>query len=123
MSAFFAKKIGIPIKKVILATEKNDFLKNIQDRKVAKNNFNFENNDKEFYTNIPSNFERLLFYLYNANQSSVKRTMQELESNRPYKISDLLLKRFNDLFYVSHCNNKFAIYNTINSFAKEKKCT
>ena len=116
MSAFFAKKIGIPIKKIILATEKSNFLKNIQEKKIIENNLS-----AKFNTNIPSNLERLLFYLYNANQSSVKRTMQEIEGNRSYKISESLLKKFTEIFYIAQCNNQFSMQNTINSLVKEKE--
>lgn len=121
IAAFFAKKIGIPIRKIVLSIEKNDFLKKIQDNKVAINNLKIDEGFTDFCSNIPANFERLLFYLYNANQSSVKRVMQELESGGRYKISDSLLMKFKEHFYVAQCSNQFAMHNIVNSFVRERK--
>ena len=120
MAAFFAKKLGIPIRKIILAVEKNDFFTNVQVNKVAINNSNIESGCSSFHTNIPTNFERLMFYLYDNNQQSVKRAIQELESNGRYKINDSLLSKFQEHFYVAQCDNQFTIRNTIYSAIREK---
>ena len=63
-----AKKIGIPIKKIILATEKNNFFYEIQQSKVAINNLDMEDGCTSLHSSLPTNFERLLFYLYESNQ-------------------------------------------------------
>ena len=121
MAAFFAKKIGIPIKKIILATEKNDFFPTLQESKIAINKDQIETGCSSFTVNIPSNFERLLFYLYESNQASVKRTMEELEGSGRYKISDSLLAKFKEHFFVAECNNTFTIRQTIYSTIREKE--
>jgi len=121
LSAFFAKKLGIPIRKIILATEKNDFLYEIQESKVAINNNDTIEGFSCLHTNIPTNFERLLFYLYESNQGSVKRAMQELESNGRYKINSGLFAKFQEHFFVAKCDNQFNIRNTIHSAIREKE--
>ena len=120
ISAFFAKKLGVPIRKIILSTENNDFLFKIQENKNAIDS-KITDSCMMFYSGIPVNFERLLFYLYGANQSSVKRTMQELESGRNYKMSDSLVSKLKKIFYISHCDNQFTIRDTIHSLIKEKE--
>ena len=120
MAGFFAKKLGIRIKKIVLATEKNDFLINMQQKQVFVNNNNVEESCTTFDANIPSNLERLLFYLYNTNQASVKRLMQELTKSGKCDVSNALLVAFNELFYVSKGNNQFSIRKNISSLTKEK---
>ena len=121
MAAFFAKKLGVPIRKIILVTEKNDFLYDIQHSKIALNNTEIEEGCSSIHTNIPTNFDRILFYLYDSNQGSVKRAMQELESNGRYKINDGLLNKFLEDFFVAKCDNQFSIRNVINSCIREKE--
>ena len=122
MAAYLAKKMGVPIKKIILATEKNDFFYEIQESKLALKNNNVEIGCTSLHSSLPTNFERLLFYLYDSNQSSVKRTIQEIEINGSYKISDDLLNRFKEDFFVARCDNQFRIRNTIYSFARKTEC-
>ncbi len=119
MSAYIAKKMGIPIKKIILATEKNNFFYNIQESKLARKDNNIEIGCSLIHSSLPTNFERLLFYLYGSNQSSVKRTIQEIEINGAYKISDDLLDKFKEDFFVARCDNQFNIRNTIYSFVRK----
>ena len=121
IAAFFAKQMGIPVKKIILATEKNNFLYDIQDVKVAMQNYNIEDGCSNLYTNIPTNFERLLFYLYSNNQTSLNRSMKELESNDRYRINDHLFLKFAENFFVAKCDNQFNIRNVIYSTIKEKE--
>ena len=121
MAGYFAKKIGIPVKKIILATEKNNFFYEIQQSKVAINNLDMEDGCTSLHSSLPTNFERLLFYLYDSNQGSVKRAMQELEANGRYKINDNLLAKFNETFFVAQCDNQFTIRNNIYSMIREKE--
>lgn len=120
MAGFFARKLGIRIKKIVLATEKNDFLIDMQQKQVLLNNNNVEESCTTFDANIPTNFERLLFYLYNTNQASVKRLMRELMKSGKCEVSNDLLVAFNEIFYVSKGNNQFAIRKNISSLVKEK---
>ncbi len=121
MAAFFAKKIGIPIRKIVLATEKNDFFNIIQDSKVAINNNNQEIGCSSLHSAVPTNFERIMFYLFESNQGSVKRAMEELESNMRYKISDKLVDKFEEDFFVAKCDNQFSIRNVIYSMIRERE--
>ena len=120
MSAFLAIKLGVPIKKIILCVEKNNFLHEMQESKVAINNPNLMTGCTSLHSNIPTNFERILFYLYESNQQSVKMAMEELESNGRYKMNDNIMKKFSEYFYVANCDNQFTIRNTIYSMVRER---
>ena len=121
MAALFAKKIGVPIRKIVLATEKNDFFSIIQDSKVAINNNKQEAGCSSLHSSVPTNFERIMFYLFDSNQGSVKRAMEELESNMRYKISDKIVDKFEEDFFVAKCDNQFSIRNTIYSMIRERE--
>ena len=120
-AAFLAKKLGLPIRKIILATEKNNFLYEVQHSKVAINNPELEDGLTSLHNNIPTNFERILFILFENNQGSVKRAMQELESNGRYKINDYLLSKFVEHFFVAKCDNQFTMRNTVSNAIREKE--
>ncbi len=119
ISAFFAKKMGIPINKIIMCIEKNTFLLKFQDEKIVNNNTIIDGGFSCLSSSIPSNFERLLFYLYSSDQMSVKRSLEELKKCNIYKVNDSFIRLFLDYFYVVQTNNLFTIQNCIYSFQKE----
>lgn len=115
LSAYLAKKMGVPIQKIILAVESNDCLLNFQGIKTIINSQNFKLGCSEFATNFPKNFERLLFHLCNSDQGTVLRTMNELELSGRYKVNNNIWKRFVESFFVSDCSNQFDIQKCVNS--------
>ena len=86
LSAFFAKKMGIPIRKFIVATNKNDVLH----RFFCTGNYC----PKKFHKTISpsmdiaisSNLERLLFYI--AGYEKVSKWMNELKNTGEFTIDD-----------------------------------
>ena len=121
MSALYAKMIGIPIKKIILATENNGFLFQIEQNMVFKKQQDIDDNTSAFDANIPINLERILFYLCNSNQLSVKRIMEEIEINGSYKINNALFKRFcKEEYFISPNNSQFEIKKAIYSLITNK---
>ena len=121
LSAYLAKKMGVPIQKIILAVESNDCLLNFQDIKTIINNRNIKIGCSDFATNFPKNFERLLFHLCNADCGTVLRTMNELELSGRYKINNNIWKRFVESFFVADCNNQFDIQKCVNNTIVSKE--
>lgn len=120
MSAFLAHKMGIPINKIIMCIEKNTFLLKFQEEKIVlNNNIITYNGFSGLSSSIPSNFERLLFYLYGSNQMSVKRSLEELKKCNTYKVNDSFIHLFLEYFYVVQTDNLFKIQNCIYSVQQE----
>ena len=122
ISALIAKNMGIPIAKTILCVERNLFLLNFQELKIAKK---YELDENLLgYSNLncsfPSNFERLLFYLYNSDQLSVRRVLSSIKDSGVCKINDNILNNFLTYFYVSKTDNIFSLQNTISMMQKTK---
>ena len=121
MAAYFAKKMGLPIAKIMLGVEKNNFFFDFQNNGAANTKKEVEDGNSSLYSNYPTNFERLLFYMYGANQASVKRAIQELETNGIYKLNDTTMRKFRDEFFVTICDNQMSQRNGIFSMVREKK--
>jgi threonine synthase len=96
LSAYFAKKMGIPIRKMIIATNANDVLY----RFIATGVYE----PKEFKTTISpsmdiavsSNLERLLYYLQGAEKT--KKYMEDLSRDGFFKADDELMSILKEEF-------------------------
>ena len=96
LAAWYARRIGTPIRKLICASNKNrvlaDFLKT-----------GLYNRKREFYETdspsmdilVSSNFERFLYYITNG-EKDVKAAMSSLDSKGEYRISEKQLKAANE---------------------------
>jgi threonine synthase len=99
LAGFFAKQIGLPIDKFIVATNENDILDRFlktgrYDKQESK-----EGNDpvKQTYSPamdilISSNFERLLWYLVQSSNGTIHNSCSSLEANK----ASAQLKEFMD---------------------------
>lgn len=97
LAGYYAKKMGLPINKLICASNENrvlfDFLS------TGKYDVN-----REFYTTsspsmdilISSNLERLLYTLSGENQEEVKSMMEDLGKKGEYNISAAIKKNLRD---------------------------
>ena len=85
-AGYLAKKIGLPINKLIVATNKNDILH----RAISTGNYEAK---KVFYTLAPSmdiqvasNFERLIYDLNDFSDTETDKVMKEIKKTGKYKI-------------------------------------
>lgn len=80
-AGFLAKKMGLPIKKLILATNENDILY----RFVNFGEYSKQGVKKTLSPSmdiqIASNFERYLYYLHDQDCHKVRKLMQEFDKN------------------------------------------
>lgn len=87
LAAYYAKKMGLPIGKLIVASNKNNVLSDFFD--TAEYNIN-----RPFYKTISpsmdilisSNFERLLFEILDKDAELVKKMMEDLNSQGYYSL-------------------------------------
>lgn len=99
LAAYYAYKMGLPIKRLLCASNKNNILTDFIKTGVYDKN-------RPFYTTaspsmdilISSNLERLLFELYNHDDEKVKNLMAELKNVGKYKIEDEILEKLDKIF-------------------------
>ncbi|MCD7723672.1 MAG: threonine synthase [Clostridiales bacterium] len=99
LAAFYAKQMGLPVNRLICASNSNNVLTDFI-------NGGTYNKNRQFYTTtspsmdilISSNLERLLYHLSNEDENTIKNLMQSLAENGTYTVSDDLLKNVSKFF-------------------------
>ena len=107
LAAEYARRMGVPIARLICASNRNniltDFIRTgVYDRK------------RPFYTTsspsmdilISSNLERQLYHLYGEDPESVRTLMEQLKENGRYEISAEVLKRLQSEFSGGWCDDR-----------------
>ena len=107
LAGYIAKKLGIPIRKFISASNRNRVLSDFFKTGVYDKNRDF------FITNSPSmdillssNFERYLYYSIGEDSHRVSQLMNELSSTGILKISDTELQCIQKEFYGEFANDE-----------------
>ena len=107
LAAVYAEKMGVPIKKFICASNKNNVLTDFIRTGVYDRN-------RKFYTTespsmdilISSNLERLLFHLSGGDNSLVASLMAKLKNDGRYEISGAMLEELQQKFYGGCCDDE-----------------
>ena len=114
LAAYYAKKIGVPINKLICASNKNcvltDFIKT-----------GTYNRNRDFYLTtspsmdilISSNLERLLYDFSDGDDKYVASLLNDLTDKGGYTVSDSVKDKISDLFY-----GAFSDDNEVNNMIK-----
>ena len=107
LAGFFAKKMGLPIAKLICASNSNkvltDFIKTgVYDR----NRSLIQTTSPSMDILVSSNLERLLFILSDYNDKEVKGYMDDLEKKGSYEVKPYLLKLIQESFEAYYCDEK-----------------
>jgi threonine synthase len=105
LSAYYAKKMGLPIKKLICASNANNVLTEFIRTGTYDRN-------REFYCTISpsmdilisSNLERLLFELSGKNDDAVRGFMSNLSIKGVYTVSDDMKKAIGELLWADFCS-------------------
>jgi len=114
-AGYLAKKLGLPIDKLIVATNKNDILH----RAISGGDYSQkkveETNTPSMDIQIASNFERLLYDVKDCNSELTKNLMAEIKNNT-YKIdkNDLEKIKKNFISEMLDENETIEIIKTIN---------
>lgn len=113
LAAYYAKLSGLPIKKLICASNKNKVLTDFINTGIYnKNREFFATSSPSMDILISSNLERLLFSLYENDDKEVLSLMKQLSEKGEYKVSDKVLKKLQESFAGGFANEE-ETFNTI----------
>ncbi|RDU66229.1 threonine synthase [Helicobacter didelphidarum] len=117
LGAFFAKQLGLPIKKICIASNPNDILTQFFTTGV------YDIREKELKLSYSpamdilksSNIERLLFAYFGADRT--KELMESLENNAYFNLTDNELNTLQNLFEAKSFSDKECLQGIKESFA------
>ena len=96
-AGYLAKKMGLPIDKLIVATNQNDILH----RAISKGDYTSKKVSETFSPSmdiqLASNFERLIFEIQGRNSDKTKNIMAKVKENN-YKLDETSLNKINKDF-------------------------
>ena len=119
LAAVYAKKMGVPIKKFICASNKNNILTDfIRTGTYDRNRAFYTTTSPSMDILISSNLERLLYHLYDNDTAAVSGLMDQLRKDGKYSISSDVLAKLQSEFYGGFCDDA-ATRETIRKHFKE----
>ena len=106
LAAFYAKMMGLPVKKLICASNANNVLTEFLTTGVYDRN-------RQFHTTmspsmdilISSNLERLLFHLTDGDSDRVRGWMEQLSKTGRYEVDDDVKAKLFDMFWAGCCDD------------------
>ena len=107
LAAYYAKEMGVPVKKLICASNANRVLTDFINTGVYDRN-------REFYMTaspsmdilISSNLERLLFLLSDMDDSFISDIMKQLNQTGKYQVPENVLSKLQESFAAGCCDDK-----------------
>ena len=87
-AGYVAKKMGLPIDKLIVATNENDILQRVINTGEYKPDEVKPSLSPSMDIQVSSNFERLLFYILNKDDQKVGSLMKSLKDKGSFKLGD-----------------------------------
>ena len=104
LAAYYAMRMGLPVHKLICASNCNDVLTDFLRTGVYDRNRPFHNTmSPSMDILISSNLERLLFDLSGENDEEVRSYMTQLNQCGRYQVSDAILTQLKELFWAGSC--------------------
>jgi threonine synthase len=105
-AGYLSKKMGLPINKLIVATNQNDILH----RAISNGKYEAETVSETISPSmdiqIASNFERLIYDLNDSNDKEIKKIMIKIKQEGSYTISKENLKKINKDFSSASMNEE-----------------
>jgi threonine synthase len=105
-AGYIAKKMGLPIHKLVIATNVNNILERCLKTGVYKVFDSIKTNTPSMDIQISSNFERLLFDLLDMSSEVVGKKMIQLKENGKFELTKSELKLFRSNFDAESLNQE-----------------
>ncbi|MEI6602355.1 MAG: threonine synthase [Clostridia bacterium] len=110
LAAYYAKTMGLPINKLICASNENHVLADfIQTGKYDRKRDFVRTVSPSMDILISSNLERLLFLLTDRNAQEIKQMMEALATNGEYQVSNKVLDLLKKDFFGAWCSEEETI--------------
>ena len=97
-AGYIAKKMGLPIHKLVIATNVNNILERCLKTGMYEAFDSIQTNSPSMDIQISSNFERLLFDLLDMRPGVVEKKMSELKENGKFELNKSELESFKNNF-------------------------
>ena len=121
LAAYYAKEMGLPVNKLICASNANNILTDFINTGVYDRN-------RGFYTTvspsmdilISSNLERLLYHLAGENTGLINKWFDSLKESGRYEVTPEVKAKISELFYAGCCSDaqtKAAIKDCFDSYS------
>jgi threonine synthase len=104
-AGYIAKKMGLPIDKLIVATNENDILCRVINSGEYRPSKVKPSLSPSMDIQVASNFERLLFDVLNNDDQKVSKSMQNLNENGFFKLEKDELKKIRENFSAEKIND------------------
>src|SRR6056300_1467619 len=119
-AGYLAKKMGLPINKLIVATNENDILH----RAISKGSYEAhkvsETNSPSMDIQIASNFERLIYDINESNDLITNKIMRDIKDTGKYQIGGSELSKIKLNFFSSSINQDEVLKIIKNVYANYK---
>ncbi|MCD8108025.1 MAG: threonine synthase [Oscillospiraceae bacterium] len=107
LAAYYAKCMGVPIGKLICASNSNNVLTDFIHTGVYDRN-------RKFYTTISpsmdilisSNIERLLFLLSGGDDEYIRGLYKDLSETGRFEVTDEIKQKLSEIFYAGYCTDE-----------------
>ena len=107
LAGYYAKRMGLPIKKLVCASNGNNVLTDFFNKSVYDANRPFHKTmSPSMDILISSNLERLLFEITDRNDAQVRAWMDSLRQNGKYEIPAETQARLKSLFWADYCSEE-----------------
>ena len=113
-AGYVSYKMGLPINKLIVATNENDILNRFMKSGVYESKTVIKTSSPSMDIQVASNFERLLFDILNQSNTETKVSMENFEESGKISISEENLEKVREVFS-SNSSSMDIVQNTIKS--------
>lgn len=119
LAGFYASRMGLPVNKLICASNENNVLHDFIRTGVYDRKREFKKTlSPSMDILISSNLERLLFELTDHDAAMVRRWMLELKENGNYEVDDVTRARVRDFFWSDFASDAETIQSIKDTYAR-----
>ena len=120
LAGYYAKKMGLPVGKLICASNANNVLTGfLKTGTYDRNRPFFTTTSPSMDILISSNLERMLFELSGGNDAEVRGYMSSLAEAGKYTVSDGIREKLSELFAAGYCDDALTAW-TIKKMWQER---